>query len=207
MSQEEEDKRLYDKYIQLVPKNIYRVLAFDASLEPGDVVFLRGSKMFAQWDNSYLAVAGHYLIALRPRTGQLFPLKYKKELDEYYGYTAKAQQHDVHKHKAGKYNDPILDQREDTHGDFEDNAGTVCALIRAMGDSIQDMPEVQNVALSQVALKIARIVNGDNLSDEHWKDIAGYANLVVHWLNKAGVLITPSSVGVKACDDGERDPL
>lgn len=197
MHQTKEDEEIFNHYMQLVPKSIYNVLSASEVLKPGDVVFVGHYDMFMTWDDSWTSTAGHYLIALRPK---IAALKYKKELDEYY---KQYRPHDV----RGKYNDPILDQRQETHGDFSDNAATVCKLIRAMGDGIQDMPEVQNVALSQIALKIARIVNGDNLSDEHWKDIAGYANLVVHWLGTATALITPASGSVKACDDGERDTL
>lgn len=44
--------------------------------------------------------------------------------------------------------------------------------------------DVKKEALAMIATKIARIVNGNSDDPDHWRDIAGYAELVVHHLEK-----------------------
>lgn len=47
----------------------------------------------------------------------------------------------------------------------------------------EDMRPFQQEALTLICHKIARILNGDPNYDDSWRDIAGYAQLVVNILN------------------------
>jgi hypothetical protein len=45
----------------------------------------------------------------------------------------------------------------------------------------------QKEALEMIAHKIGRILNGDPNYDDSWRDIAGYAELIVKQLNGKGL--------------------
>lgn len=82
----------------------------------------------------------------------------------------------------------ILEQRGNTHGSFDDNASIVQDLRRVMRESPNwaYLSAVQQLALEEDALKTARILSSgaDHNNPEHWKDKAGYAQLVVNHLEK-----------------------
>ena len=80
----------------------------------------------------------------------------------------------------------LLAEREKTHGNYLAHARVtqdlkrvmrhhVCDLDRRMGD---DMAE----SLSMIAHKIGRIIAGNPEEPDHWRDIAGYAQLVANRL-------------------------
>lgn len=73
--------------------------------------------------------------------------------------------------------DPILVERETTHGDFGRVAKTAQAIkaIYSQGDAFIDVRQTE--ALDLIATKIARILNGNAKEKDHWLDIAGYAKL------------------------------
>ncbi len=74
----------------------------------------------------------------------------------------------------------ILIQRERTHGSFRDVAKTAQALKDVIHAQQEDeLSDVQSEALDLIATKIARIVRGNPNEPDHWKDISGYASLVV----------------------------
>ena len=78
----------------------------------------------------------------------------------------------------------MLKEKEKTHGEFAKVAETASALKLALkrGNPI----ECYHVeALTMICSKMARIVNGNPNEIDHWKDIAGYAELVVIELEKA----------------------
>lgn len=54
------------------------------------------------------------------------------------------------------------------------------------GGSIDSMQSYQKEALEMILHKIARIANGDPNYTDSWKDIAGYAQLVVDILEGRG---------------------
>jgi len=87
--------------------------------------------------------------------------------------------------------DAILKQREQTHGNFAGVSRISQELKRVMyvGYSYCDLDDSQSEALDMIATKIARIVSGDPNEVDHWRDIAGYAQLIVN-----------------ACSASERDP-
>lgn len=72
--------------------------------------------------------------------------------------------------------DPILVEREKTHGDFRHVARDAQALKTIVNDSSL-IPDVQREALEMICSKIARIICGNSKEKDHWIDIAGYAKL------------------------------
>jgi len=82
--------------------------------------------------------------------------------------------------------DSLLDERHKTHGEYSHQAKTANAIRLAIskGDSYLALNEVEFDALQMIAVKISRICNGNPHEIDHWKDIAGYATLVVKELKK-----------------------
>lgn len=77
--------------------------------------------------------------------------------------------------------DAILHERGEVYGSFEDNARTSQAIKAAIGGG--KFPGlVQQEAIDMIANKLARISNGAAAHIDTWKDIAGYATLVVEYL-------------------------
>ncbi len=70
--------------------------------------------------------------------------------------------------------DPLLVEREKTHGSFADNAELWEALCQT--GKFQRLSSAQKLALDMIYVKIARIASNPNVKD-HWDDIAGYAKL------------------------------
>lgn len=73
----------------------------------------------------------------------------------------------------------MLDERDSTHGDFEEFAGKCWGLWEEA-----DLPRVAErsgpaaaVALAMILFKSARIACGKGDHDDHWLDIAGYAQV------------------------------
>lgn len=72
----------------------------------------------------------------------------------------------------------ILDEREKTHGDFSETAEIAQELkyiIHLTNGVI--LSQAQMEALEMICTKIARILSGNPYEPDHWKDIAGYAEL------------------------------
>lgn len=80
----------------------------------------------------------------------------------------------------------IINEREKTHGPFV----TVAAKAQQLKDMIQggknwdEMDDVQRESLQMIASKIARILAGNHDEVDHWRDISGYAELVVRELDR-----------------------
>lgn len=73
-----------------------------------------------------------------------------------------------------------LNQRQQTHGYFPDVATTSQNIKNAMSNEPEwdKLSTYQSEALTVIAQKIARILNGNPNEPDHWHDIAGYATLV-----------------------------
>lgn len=76
------------------------------------------------------------------------------------------------------FRDPLLMEREKTHGSFERNA-IISQAIKDIFKKYHDYPMhvAQVEALDMIALKISRILSGQSSFKDHWDDIAGYAKL------------------------------
>lgn len=69
--------------------------------------------------------------------------------------------------------DPLLIEREKTHGSFAKNAEVFNNLCRAIPDVFKGP---QRMAMTMIFAKIARACQTPHVKD-HWDDIAGYAKL------------------------------
>lgn len=86
-----------------------------------------------------------------------------------------------------------LDERGSRYGEFPNHAKISQDIQKAMmtgymmrgdGQSFDDLEPYMIEALAMIAHKIGRILNGDPYYDDSWRDIAGYAQLVVNELEK-----------------------
>ena len=74
--------------------------------------------------------------------------------------------------------DPLLVEREKTHGSFVLNAKISQDIKHASGwGDVNGMKSTHREALDMIALKISRICSGQANFKDHWDDIAGYAKL------------------------------
>lgn len=83
--------------------------------------------------------------------------------------------------------DNTLSERGKRYGDFLDNAVTSQRIKAAIFyDDVQvaNLPPMHREALTMIAQKIARILNGDPNYADNWHDIQGYARLVEERLPK-----------------------
>ena len=73
-----------------------------------------------------------------------------------------------------------LKNRNNTHGDYHEQAELAAALRRIMGTGLNWMKltDQEQDALLMIAVKLSRILSGNPHEPDHWHDIAGYATLV-----------------------------
>lgn len=71
--------------------------------------------------------------------------------------------------------DPLLVERQSTHGSFRDNAEIYERLTECGNWS--SMNAVQRMAMRMIMVKISRVLSGQANHVDHWTDIAGYAKL------------------------------
>nr|DAF31802.1 MAG TPA: hypothetical protein [Caudoviricetes sp.] len=79
----------------------------------------------------------------------------------------------------------LITERGSRYGKFKDGAEIMRSLKRVMHDAEgwNNLTASQKEALDMIQHKIGRILNGDPTYDDSWKDIAGYATLIVNELN------------------------
>lgn len=74
----------------------------------------------------------------------------------------------------------VLNERGTTHGDFVENG----VIMQQLKDAVRfhtgwaRLEPYQREALEMIQHKIGRILCGDHMYFDHWRDIAGYAKLV-----------------------------
>lgn len=79
----------------------------------------------------------------------------------------------------------LISERGSRYGKFKDGAD----IMQSLKDTMRDVDGWNNLTASQkesldmIQHKIGRILNGDPTYDDSWKDIAGYATLIVNELN------------------------
>lgn len=85
---------------------------------------------------------------------------------------------DLDKLEAEIRRDPLLVEREKTHGDFRITA-QVAQQLKASFKTIhyQGLSAPHKEALDMIATKLARILSGNPNEKDHWLDLAGYAKL------------------------------
>lgn len=79
----------------------------------------------------------------------------------------------------------LITKRGSRYGKFKDGAEIMQSLKDTMRDidGWNNLTASQKEALDMIQHKIGRILNGDPTYDDSWKDIAGYATLIVNELN------------------------
>ena len=79
----------------------------------------------------------------------------------------------------------LITERSTRYGKFKDGADIMQSLKDTMRDvdGWNNLKASQKEALDMIQHKIGRILNGDPTYDDSWKDIAGYATLIVNELN------------------------
>jgi Domain of unknown function (DUF6378) len=85
---------------------------------------------------------------------------------------------------SGDQTSQLLLDRGKTHGEFGECAAKTQRLKRVMsnGRNWPQLSDTQRTALEMIAHKISRILTGDPDFTDHWRDIAGYAALIVEEL-------------------------
>lgn len=80
-----------------------------------------------------------------------------------------------------------LDQRGSRYGKFADNSRVFHEFMTMVANSPVGLEKritpTQHHALSNIGTKIARILTGDPNYDDNWRDIAGYATIMVDICN------------------------
>lgn len=75
--------------------------------------------------------------------------------------------------------DPLLQERQKTHGDFHDHAH----YTQLLKETLYSCPKYKKLksehaeSLEMICHKIGRILAGNENFNDHWDDIAGYAKL------------------------------
>lgn len=79
----------------------------------------------------------------------------------------------------------LIAERGTRYGKFKDGAEIMRDLKDIMHevDGWNNLSPSQKEALDMIQHKIGRILNGDPNYDDNWKDIAGYATLIVNELS------------------------
>ncbi len=74
----------------------------------------------------------------------------------------------------------LLQQRQQTHGDFQTQAHVSQAMKTAVRKTIQwdGLPPTKREAIEMILTKISRMVCGDHTEPDHTLDIKGYAELI-----------------------------
>lgn len=79
------------------------------------------------------------------------------------------------------YKESILNEREKTHGDYENTAFIAQQLKTIISQNLpfeRHSKPVIAESLDMICTKLARILSGNPYEKDHWDDIAGYAKLV-----------------------------
>ncbi len=73
----------------------------------------------------------------------------------------------------------LLDERNSTHGSFIDNARVSQALKEVFRneEGWQELDTIHREAIDHICGKFGRIMAGQPTFNDHWDDIAGYAQL------------------------------
>jgi hypothetical protein len=80
----------------------------------------------------------------------------------------------------------LFAERKKTHGDYVTHALITQDLKRTIRHYVSDMDRAlssdMQETLDMIAHKIGRIIAGNPAEPDHWRDIAGYAQLVANRL-------------------------
>jgi len=98
----------------------------------------------------------------------------------------------------------IIEQREKIYGDFEDIAETSQKIKDMFYSSLINDPDCAiKESFEMIAHKLSRIINGGYNYIDNWRDIAGYAQLVVKYLENQAEEAIDSEVFYKEKKNGQ----
>lgn len=80
----------------------------------------------------------------------------------------------------------LLRERERTHGDYGTKCTIIMDILRVIECHRGGLSDIQNVSLDMIIHKMGRILAGDADYPDHWRDISGYALLVLGEVEDAG---------------------
>lgn len=85
---------------------------------------------------------------------------------------------------SNKVVDSVLEERQKTHGNFQDHALLATMLKEACHNfhGWEQLPPVYKEGIDMICHKLARIVNGNPLHLDHVVDIQGYAKLMQQYV-------------------------
>ena len=99
----------------------------------------------------------------------------------------------------------LLDERNSTHGDFHQQFACAQEIKHLFSRyHYGKCTDVQTECLDQIAHKLSRILTGNSLFFDHWKDIAGYAILGERICHEPRVQMPPEA---KTIGRGSTDPF
>lgn len=77
-----------------------------------------------------------------------------------------------------------IKERGGTHGSYYEQSETADTIkqVFSVPDNHQHISHDMRESLDHIAVKISRILHGDPNHADHWRDIAGYAMLIVNRL-------------------------
>ena len=78
--------------------------------------------------------------------------------------------------------DPILQKKQETHGEYYENASVAQALKAHMRPHLVGASVDIRESVDLICTKLGRICAGDPTYKDHWDDIAGYARLIASQL-------------------------
>jgi hypothetical protein len=83
--------------------------------------------------------------------------------------------------QGAPYSNPVLNERETTHGDYKVTAIISQYLKRFFREQMgwENLSEPQRESFDSIAVKMARILSGNPNEADHWTDIKGYVDLIV----------------------------
>lgn len=70
----------------------------------------------------------------------------------------------------------LLNSRAETHGDFHQGAMIFTDITKHL-ENRPHLDSSHKYAITMIATKLARIINGNPNEPDHWLDICGYATL------------------------------
>lgn len=93
----------------------------------------------------------------------------------------------------------ILQERGQRYGRFSVHAQIAQDIQAAFHvGNWSDLPDVHRQALTVIADKIARVLSGDPMYIDNWKDIQGYSKLVEEFIQESSFAPKPTSAKSEA---------
>jgi hypothetical protein len=90
----------------------------------------------------------------------------------------------------------LISKRAETHGSWPMTAHVAQAIKAAIHNTPnwETMSSSEREGLDMIAQKLARILTGDHMADEHWEDIIGYTEMIRRELSKDNIKSEPPSI-------------